>query len=41
MPKIDLKGQKIRINSNPETSFGAIERQLYAIDKGPRMLPRK
>ena len=41
MPKIDFKGQKILRGSHPETSHGAIERQLYAVDKGPRMLPRK
>ena len=27
--------------AHPETSPGAIERQLYQLDRGPRMLPRK
>ena len=28
-------------SSNPEISPGALERQFYSLDKGPRMLPRK
>ena len=26
--------------TSPEVNLGTIERQLYAVDKGPRMLPR-
>ena len=41
MPRIDLKGHKMSTSVNPEASPGAIERQFYQIDRGPRMLPRK
>ena len=41
MPILDIKGNRINYSSNPDVSQGAIERQLYAIDKGPKMLPRK
>ena len=28
-------------STHPESSPGSIERHLYSLDKGPRMLPRK
>ena len=42
MPKMNVKGQRQydRSMSSPEVNQGTIERQLFAIDKGPRMLPR-
>ena len=42
MPRMNVKGQRQydRSMSSPEVNQGTIERQLYAIDKGPRMLPR-
>ena len=43
MPKMNVKGQRQydKNMSSPEVNQGTIERQLYAIDKGPRMLPRR
>lgn len=41
MPNMDVKGNKIRTGSGPDFSQGAIEKHLYGIEKGPRMLPRK
>ena len=33
-------GGKFSTHLHPEVSPGAMERQLYALDHGPRMLPR-
>mmetsp|Transcript_11703 Transcript_11703/g.19757 ORF Transcript_11703/g.19757 Transcript_11703/m.19757 type:complete len:121 (-) Transcript_11703:44-406(-) len=41
MPQLDVKGQKINYGSTPELNPLQIEQQLYKIDKGPKMLPRK
>ena len=43
MQKMNVKGQRQydKNMSSPEVNQGTIERQLYAIDKGPRMLPRR
>ena len=41
MPLMDVKGNRINYGSNPDISQGAMERQMYEIEKGPRMLPRK
>ena len=43
MPKMNVKGQRQydRSMTSPMVNPGTIERQLYAIDKGPRMLPRR
>uniref|UniRef100_A0A7S3IHR2 Uncharacterized protein n=1 Tax=Strombidium inclinatum TaxID=197538 RepID=A0A7S3IHR2_9SPIT len=40
-PLLDVKGNKIHYGSQLEVSQGGIERHLFEIDKGPRMLPRK
>ena len=46
IPKINLKGEQTFSSSQneggfyPEVSEGALERQLYGIEKGPRALPR-
>ena len=42
MPEINIKGQKTYTGaSTMDTSSGALERQMYGLDKGPRMLPRR
>ena len=41
MPKMDIKGNKINYGSTMDISHGQMERQLFEIDKGPRMLPRR
>ena len=41
MPLMDVKGNRINYGSNPDISQGAMERQMYEIEKGPRMLPRR
>ena len=41
MPLIDIKGNKINYSSGMDVSQGAFERQMYEVDRGPRMLPRK
>ena len=41
IPDYDPRGQKFQESKNPTVSMSQIERQLYKIDKGPRMLPRK
>ena len=41
MPLMDIKGNRINYGSNPDISQAAMERQMYEIEKGPRMLPRK
>ena len=42
IPRMNVKGQRQydRSMTSPEVNQGTIERQLYAVDKGPRMLPR-
>ena len=48
MPKINVKGHKAfgkvhgrgQTHIHPDVSQGAMERQLFANEKGPRMLPR-
>ena len=46
MPKMNVKGQKAYSSASdpggiyPEINQGAIERQFYGLDTGPRMLPR-
>ena len=37
----DGAGGAASTHLHPEVSPGAMERQLYQLDKGPRMLPRK
>ena len=39
-PRLDVKGNKIHYGSTPELSQGQMEKQLYGVDTGPRMLPR-
>ena len=39
-PIIDVKGNRNVTTAHPETNPQALEIQLYAIDKGPKMLPR-
>ena len=41
MPLIDIKGNKINYSGDLNVSQGAFERQQYAIELGPRMLPRR
>ena len=43
MPKMNVKGQRQydRSMKSPDVNQGTLERQLYAIDTGPRMLPRR
>ena len=43
MPKMNIKGQRqySKSMSAPEVNPGTIERQLYGLDTGPRMLPRR
>ena len=41
MPLMDIKGQRINYTGQLDVSQGALENQLYGVDKGPRMLPRK
>ena len=45
IPNINVKGEKVfsskESGRTPDISMGAIERQLYANEKGPRMLPRR
>ena len=41
IPQVNLKGHKVHNQTHPESSPGSIERHLYSLDKGPRMLPRK
>jgi hypothetical protein len=38
---VNLKGHKVHASTHPESSPGSIERHLYSLEKGPRMLPRK
>ena len=42
IPRMNVKGQRQydRSMTSPEVNLGTIERQLYAVDRGPRMLPR-
>ena len=46
IPNINVKGEKVfsakgkSRSFEPEVSQGALERQLFANEKGPRMLPR-
>ena len=41
MPLIDIKGNKINYSGGMDVSQGAFERQMYEVDRGPRMLPRR
>ena len=41
MPKIDIKGNKITYGGNLDVSQGAIERQMFEMEQGPRMLDRR
>ena len=41
MPICDVKGNRISYSSSPDVSQGAIERQMFEIERGPRMLPRR
>ena len=41
MPRMDIKGNKISYGRTLDVSQGSMERQMFALDKGPRMLPRK
>ena len=42
MPKMNVKGQRQynRSMASPDVNQGTLERQFYALDTGPRMLPR-
>ena len=41
MPLLDIKGQRINYTGHLDVNQGALESQLYGLDNGPRMLPRK
>ena len=41
MPLLDVKGNRISYPASPDVSQGSIEKQLFEIEKGPRMLPRR
>ena len=43
IPSMNVKGQRQydRSFSSPDVNQGTLERQMYALDKGPRMLPRR
>jgi len=41
MSNLDVKGQHIKQGTGPDFSQGAMEKHLYGIERGPRMLPRK
>ena len=41
MPLMDVKGHRINYTSNLDISQGSMENQLYGVETGPRMLPRK
>ena len=38
---MNVKGQRMNKNAFPEMTTASMERHLYGVDKGPKMLPRK
>ena len=41
MPILDVKGQRINYETSADISQSQMERQLFEVERGPRMLPRK
>ena len=41
MPLLDVKGNRINYSESPDVSQSAMERQLFEVEKGPRMLERR